>query len=153
MSSTGFSLWVSRVYTIRTTQAEQAAEKAVYFVIPSEARNLSSIWPYEKKERFLASLGMTRFWKGFFRNLLGLSAGQPGCSRDHSHRCFKFSMSPDGVTERPTASSPKNLLDHPQSHFTSKGLPSMLSKLRSALVTEMTIGSAHCPHRNQRECT
>ena len=30
------------------------------FVIPSEARNLSSIQPYEKNERFLASLGMTK---------------------------------------------------------------------------------------------
>jgi hypothetical protein len=69
MSSTGFSLWVFRVYTIKTKQAEQAAEKAVYFVIPSEARNLTSIWPYEKKERFLASLGMTIFWRGFFRSL------------------------------------------------------------------------------------
>jgi hypothetical protein len=39
-------------------QASQAAEKVVYFVIPSEARNLSSIYAQEKKERFLASLGM-----------------------------------------------------------------------------------------------
>jgi hypothetical protein len=52
-----------------TQRAEQAAEKIVYFVIPSEARNLSSIWPHEKKERFLASLRMTEFWKGFFRSL------------------------------------------------------------------------------------
>ena len=39
--------------------AEMAAKKVVYCVIPSEARNLSSIWLHEKKERFLASLGMT----------------------------------------------------------------------------------------------
>jgi hypothetical protein len=32
----------------------------IYFVIPSEARNLSSIQAQEKKERFLASLGMTK---------------------------------------------------------------------------------------------
>jgi hypothetical protein len=30
------------------------------FVIPSEARNLSSILLHEKEERFLASLGMTK---------------------------------------------------------------------------------------------
>jgi len=38
-------------------------------VIPSEARNPSSIWTKEKakKEGFLASLGMTAFY--FFRNL------------------------------------------------------------------------------------
>ena len=41
-------------------QAEEAAEKVIYFVIPSEARNLSSIQRHEKKERFLASLGMTK---------------------------------------------------------------------------------------------
>jgi hypothetical protein len=41
-------------------QAEQAAEKAIYFFIPSEARNLSSIEAQEKKERFHASLGMTK---------------------------------------------------------------------------------------------
>jgi hypothetical protein len=51
------------------TAAKQAAEKVVYFVIRSEARNLSSIWPYEKKERFLASLGMTKFSRVFFRRL------------------------------------------------------------------------------------
>jgi hypothetical protein len=42
--------------------------KVVYVVIPSEARNLSSIWPREKKERFLASLGMTKFRGVFFRS-------------------------------------------------------------------------------------
>jgi hypothetical protein len=36
-----------------------AAEKVFHFVILGEARNLSSIWRHEKKERFLASLGMT----------------------------------------------------------------------------------------------
>jgi hypothetical protein len=41
----------------------------VYFVIPSEARNLSSIDAQEKKERFLASLGMTKWWRGFYRRL------------------------------------------------------------------------------------
>jgi hypothetical protein len=39
--------------------ALQAAKKVFYFVIPSEARNLSSICRHEKKEGFLASLGMT----------------------------------------------------------------------------------------------
>jgi hypothetical protein len=35
--------------------AEEAAEKVVYFVIPSEERNLSSIYSDEKKERFHSS--------------------------------------------------------------------------------------------------
>jgi hypothetical protein len=47
----------------------QAEQKEIYFVIPSEARNLSSIWPHEKKERFLASLGMTKGVGPHFRNL------------------------------------------------------------------------------------
>jgi hypothetical protein len=34
--------------------------KSLSFVIPSEARNLSPIYAQEKKERFLASLGMTK---------------------------------------------------------------------------------------------
>jgi hypothetical protein len=46
--------------------AEQAAEKAVSFVIPSEARKLSSAEVLEKKERFLAALGMTKSWRDFF---------------------------------------------------------------------------------------
>jgi hypothetical protein len=42
-------------------QAEELEEKVPHpFVIPSEARNLSSIYAQEKKERFLASLGMTK---------------------------------------------------------------------------------------------
>src|SRR5258708_11334213 len=41
-------------------KAPQAAEKTILFVIPSEARNLSSVQVLEKKERFLASLGMTK---------------------------------------------------------------------------------------------
>jgi hypothetical protein len=53
----------------------QAAEKVVYFVIPSEARNLSSIWPHEKKERFLASLGMTKSVGPFFRSPLSRRRG------------------------------------------------------------------------------
>jgi hypothetical protein len=48
---------------------EQVAEKVPNFVIPSEARNLSSIQAQEKKERFLASLGMTKGLEDFFRNL------------------------------------------------------------------------------------
>jgi hypothetical protein len=47
----------------------QAAEKIVYFVIPSGARNLSSIEAQEKKERFLAPLGMTKRMGHFFRTL------------------------------------------------------------------------------------
>jgi hypothetical protein len=35
------------------------AEKSVYFVILSEARNFSSLYAHEKKERFFASLRMT----------------------------------------------------------------------------------------------
>jgi hypothetical protein len=53
-------------------QASQAAEKVIYFVIPSEARNLSSIQRHEKKERFLASLGMTKGVGPFFRSLFSL---------------------------------------------------------------------------------
>ncbi len=41
-------------------------------VIPSEAKNLSSIYAREKKERFVASLGMTEGLETFFRNLMGL---------------------------------------------------------------------------------
>jgi hypothetical protein len=39
---------------------ERFVEKAVHFVIPSEVRNLSSFRAREKKERFLAPLGMTK---------------------------------------------------------------------------------------------
>jgi hypothetical protein len=49
--------------------AQQRGGKVVYFAILSEARNLSSIWAHEKKERFFASLRMTKFWRGFFRSL------------------------------------------------------------------------------------
>jgi hypothetical protein len=41
-------------------QAKKAAEKVICSVFPSEARNLSSALGQEKKERFLASLGMTK---------------------------------------------------------------------------------------------
>jgi hypothetical protein len=44
--------------------AEQAEEKLVYFVIPSEATNRSSMKAREKKERFLAPLGMTKMGMG-----------------------------------------------------------------------------------------
>jgi hypothetical protein len=40
--------------------AEQVAEKVVIFDILSEARNPSEGYADEKKERFLASLGMTK---------------------------------------------------------------------------------------------
>jgi hypothetical protein len=53
-------------------QASQAAEKVFYFVIASEARNLSLNLPHEKKERFLASLGMTKGVGHFFRSLFSL---------------------------------------------------------------------------------
>jgi hypothetical protein len=49
--------------------ASQAAEKRVHFVILSEARNLSPVSVQEKKERFLASLRMTKWWREFFRGL------------------------------------------------------------------------------------
>src|ERR1700674_5729725 len=51
----GFGTWMDE-----TPQAEQNAEKVVYFVILSEAKNLSSIYLHEKKERFFASLRMTK---------------------------------------------------------------------------------------------
>jgi len=38
------------------------AEKVIYFVILSEAKNLSSVCVPEKKERFFASLRMTILW-------------------------------------------------------------------------------------------
>jgi hypothetical protein len=41
----------------------------VSFVIPSGARNLSSVYAHEKKERFLAPLGMTKEVGHFFRSL------------------------------------------------------------------------------------
>jgi hypothetical protein len=40
--------------------AAQYAVKSTYFVILSEARNLSSVCVREKKERFFASLRMTK---------------------------------------------------------------------------------------------
>jgi hypothetical protein len=49
-----------------------SAEKVVYFVISSEARNFSSIEHREKKERFLASLEMTKGAGNYFGNLLSL---------------------------------------------------------------------------------
>jgi len=48
---------------------EGAAEKVVYFVIPSEARNLSFFSCGQIEERFLASLGMTKGQRPFFRIL------------------------------------------------------------------------------------
>jgi hypothetical protein len=42
------------------TLACQAAEKSVYFVIPSEAKNLSSVYLHEKKERFFGRRGNLR---------------------------------------------------------------------------------------------
>ena len=54
---------------MQTNQAEQAAEKVSYFVILSGARNLSWGQVNEKKERFLAPLGMTKWLREFFRSL------------------------------------------------------------------------------------
>jgi hypothetical protein len=51
----------------------EAAEKAIYFVIPSEARNLSSFSWSKIEERFLASLGMTKGVEAFSRGMCGLS--------------------------------------------------------------------------------
>jgi hypothetical protein len=42
------------IFEALNVTAQQAAEKVIYFVIPSEARNLSSTLLREKKERFLA---------------------------------------------------------------------------------------------------
>jgi hypothetical protein len=50
-----------------STDNFQAEETVIFFVIPSEARNLSSIFAKEKKGRFLASLGMTKVGNYFFR--------------------------------------------------------------------------------------
>jgi len=55
-------------------------EKVLYFVIPSEARNLSSVCTQEKKERFLALLGMTKVWH-FFRSLLDRARRQSSVIR------------------------------------------------------------------------
>jgi hypothetical protein len=54
---------------LQTSAAEQSAEKAFYFVIPSEARNLSVVQAQQQKEKFLASLGMTKGVGHFFRSL------------------------------------------------------------------------------------
>jgi len=63
----------------RIVTEPQAAEKVVHFVIPSEARNLSSICTDEKKERFLASLGMTKRVEPF--SAACLAAGLTGGAR------------------------------------------------------------------------
>jgi hypothetical protein len=57
------------IFEALNVTAQQAAEKVIYFVIPSGARNLSSTLVREKKERFLAPLGMTKCFWGFFRGL------------------------------------------------------------------------------------
>jgi hypothetical protein len=57
----GFGVWEEKA-----PQAEKAAEKVVILVIPSEARNFSEGSADEKKERFLASLGMTKSRAGLF---------------------------------------------------------------------------------------
>jgi len=44
-------------------------------VIPSEARNLSEGYAEEKKEGFLASLGMTKSRRDFFLSLLSQIGG------------------------------------------------------------------------------
>jgi hypothetical protein len=45
--------------------ALQAAEEIVNFVIPSKARNLSFFSWAKTEERFLAPLGMTKWWGSF----------------------------------------------------------------------------------------
>jgi hypothetical protein len=52
-------------------------EKVIYFVIPSEARNLSFFCWLRTQERFLASLGMTKGWDTFSGTCLafGLTGG------------------------------------------------------------------------------
>jgi hypothetical protein len=56
----------------------QYAEKVHNTVIPREARNLSSFHAQEKKERFLASLGMTKSLGAFSGTYLacGISVWQ-----------------------------------------------------------------------------
>jgi hypothetical protein len=46
----------------RASITRPACQKGAHFVIPSEARNLSSVHWQEEEERFLASLGMTKSW-------------------------------------------------------------------------------------------
>jgi hypothetical protein len=50
---------------MHAARASQAAEKVIYFVIPSGARNLTWVWARGKKERFLAPLGMTKSFGAF----------------------------------------------------------------------------------------
>jgi hypothetical protein len=49
-----------KIFRPLNVAAEQAAEKVIHFVIPSEARNLSFFALGQIEERFLASLGMTK---------------------------------------------------------------------------------------------
>jgi hypothetical protein len=57
----GFRSRYQKLFVLSPHQTEQAAEKApTFFVIPSEARNLSFFLWGEIEERFLASLGMTK---------------------------------------------------------------------------------------------
>jgi hypothetical protein len=65
----------SRLSVQAAEAAAYAVEVAVYFVIPSEARNLSWVRAGEKKERFLASLGMTKGW-GTDKTVGGRTKGQ-----------------------------------------------------------------------------
>jgi hypothetical protein len=72
-----------KVFEIRmckkTTERDyHAAAKVADFVIPSEARNLSSGYAEVKKARVLASLGMTKSAGRFFRTPLQQSMRDSG---------------------------------------------------------------------------
>jgi len=59
-------------YNIGGLATSPVAEEAANFVIPSGARNLSAALANEKKERFLAPLGMTKGWTQRSRNQLSV---------------------------------------------------------------------------------
>jgi len=68
---------------------EEVAEKAIIFVLPSEARNLSDGWDDENKERFLASLGRTKLAGGLFPQPLkpARSCSQKSLGCSHAAKC------------------------------------------------------------------
>ncbi len=69
----GWARWERGARKVKGTQAEQVAEKVFNSVIPSEARNLSSLYTTKKKERFLASLGSPRTF-----SVNGMAGGRSG---------------------------------------------------------------------------
>src|ERR1700692_3063089 len=71
-----------------------------------------------------------------------------------SDKCSVLGADSHGVTQCLTASTPNDeFTNHPQLHSTSKVSPSILSRLPSSLITEITSGSLHRLHRNRSRCT